>query len=287
MVCLNSDCVAKFDLMKNIVFNKTSFIALLLLCSLCASAQRWSKRRYELDAGVGLTNFMGDICSPRNSDMPVWVVPFKTTGYVADGILKYNFSGRHFGSVSVNMGYMGARETVQKRDKYYYRDGIAFNSFFTELAGRYEFQFIKEKVHRTVYRKLGETNLKNTTIPSYVFIGAGGIFNVGKFLWNDFEGEIKGKDRYNKTFCNVAPVVMGGLGTKLRVDRNTYLGIEAGWRVALNDGIDNCKGKNDPTEDSPWKFGKWFDQYQFIAVNLVFTMREKRNHAPNFKTIRR
>lgn len=269
------------------MLNRTAIVAILLLLSFGASAQSWSKRRYELHAGVGLTNFMGDICSPKKSEMPVWVLPFKTTGYTADGVLKYNFKGSHFGSVSVNMGYMGARETIQKKDKYYYRDGLAFNTFFTELGVRYEFQFIKEKTHKTVYRKLGETSLKNITLPSYLFLGMGGLFNVGKMCWNDFEGEVKGKERYKKTYCNVAPVLMGGLGSKLRIDRNTYIGVEAGWRFSFSDGIDNCRGKDAPTEDKPWTFGEWVDQYQFITVNLVFNMREKRNHMPNFKTIRR
>lgn len=272
--------------MRKLIFNRTVVVAILLLFCFGASAQSWSKRRYELHAGVGLTNFMGDICSPQKSEMPVWVVPFRTTGYVADGILKYNIKGRHYGSISVNMGYMGARETVEKRANYYYRDGIAFKSFFTEIAGRYEFQFIQEKKHRTVYRKLGQTKMRNFTMPSYLFVGAGGIFNVGNFLWNDFEGEIKGGDRYKEMFCNVAPVIMGGLGSKVRLNRSTYLGIEAGWRVALNDGIDHCKGKDNPVKDH-WVFGEWLDQYQFITASIVFTMREKRNHAPYFKSIRR
>lgn len=273
--------------MKLRMLNRTFVVVFLLLCAFAVSAQSWSRRRYELQVGGGLTNFMGDICSPRNSDMPVWVLPFKTTGYVVDGILKYNIKKRHFGSVAVNIGYMGARETVEKRSKYYYRDGMAFKSLFTEISARYEFQFIKERTHRTVYRKLGETNLKNLTVPSYLFVGAGGLFNVGNFFWNDFEGEIKGKERYKKAYFNVSPVIIGGLGSKVRVNKNTYLGIEAGWRVALNDGIDNCNGNKKPTVERPWRFGKWVDQYQFVTASIVYTMREKRNHTPNFKTIRR
>lgn len=259
-------------------------VSVLLLCAISTSAQRWNARRYELHVGLGLTNFMGDVCSPKNSDLPVWVVPFRTTGYVADGILKYNIKGRHYGSASLNLGYMGARETIEKRTNYYYRDGIAFKSGFAELAARYEFMFIKEKTHRTVYRKLGETRFKNFTMPSYLFVGAGGYFSYGKFYWNDK----KGRERFNENFFNVSPVLMGGFGGKVRIGWNLYAGFEAGWRVAIGDGIDNCDGKKgSPVEDMNWVFGKWIDQYQFVTANIVFKMREKRNHMPNFKTIRR
>jgi len=255
-----------------------------------ASGQRkktakWNSRKYEAHIGLGFTNFMGDICSPK-SDMPVWVLPFKTTGYTSDAILKYNLGGRHYVGTSLFLGYMGARETIQKQTKYYYRDGIAFKSFFTEVAARYEFQIIRERRRKTVYRRLGETRLKNTTVPSYLFAGVGGIFNVGNIYWND----PKGLERFSKNYTNICPVVMGGLGSKIRIDRNTYIGIEAGWRVALGDGIDNCKGKEGYVEEKPWTkwpYGKWIDQYQFVTVSLVVTMREKRNHMPNFRSIRR
>ncbi len=272
---------------------KRSILVILIIgiCTPIVSAQKkkttkWNARKYEAHIGLGLTNFMGDICSPRKTDAFVWVVPFKTTGYTADAMLKYNLGGRHYVGSSVFMGYMAARETIQKQTKYYYRDGIAFKSFFTEISARYEFQIIRERRRRTIYRQLGETRLKNTTFPSYIFAGAGGIFNIGNIYWND----AKGLERFSKGYMNIAPVVMGGLGTKLRIDRNTYIGVEAGWRVALSDGIDNCNGNKPYDESKPWTkhhYGKWIDQYQFVTVSLVVSMREKRNHMPNFRTIRR
>ena len=58
---------------KKILLNRTAVIAILLLLSFGASAQRWSKRRYEMHVGAGLTNFMGDICAPKNDGFPGWV----------------------------------------------------------------------------------------------------------------------------------------------------------------------------------------------------------------------
>ena len=287
--------------MKKTLLNRIIILIVAILCcsgtyaagkggvkSSSKSLNKWSQRRYEMHTGLGFTNFMGDICSPRSSSKQVWILPFKTTGYVSNGLLKYQLTERQYVSGGVSVGYMAARETIQKQAKYYYRDGITFKTGFAELAARYEFMFIKEKNRRNVYRSLNETKLKNFTMPSYIFIGVGGIFNAGNFYWNDFTSKpIKGRDRYHEFYYNFAPVVMGGVGCKVRVDRNTYVGVELGNRLAINDGIDHCDGNKSPTEDHPWHFGKWFDQYQFATVSLVFKMREKRNHMPNFKTIGR
>lgn len=289
---------------KKLLFQLTLSVALLFCClgafaaggggvkSGSKSIKKWDRRRYELHVGLGMNNFMGDICSPRSSSKQVWVLPFKTTGYVSNGLLKYQLAERHFISGGVSVGYMAARETVQKQAKYYYRDGITFKTGFAEVAARYEFMFIKEKTRRNVYRSLNETKLKNFTMPSYIFIGVGGLLNAGNFYWNDFnEKPFKGRDRYHEFYYNFAPVIMGGLGCKVRIDRNTYVGFEVGNRLAINDGIDYCDSKGRPKSDSHeeindhWRFGKWFDQYQFATVSLVFKMREKRNHMPNFKTL--
>lgn len=269
-------------------FCRFVLIALMVLCCTGVSAQKWNKPRYELHAGLGLTNFMGDVCSPNDADRMIWFLPFRTTGYLADGILKYNVKGRHYVSGSLNIGYMAARETIEKRTHYYYRDGIAFKSGFAELGLRYEFEFVKEREHKTVYRKLGETKLKNFTMPSYLFAGVGGYFSYGKFLWND----PMGRERFSKGYGSFAPVVMLGIGSKVRVQRNVYIGAEFGLREVLGDNVDGADGRKDsptPSDDinRRWRFGKWIDQYQFVAVNVVFKMREKRNHMPNFKTIRR
>lgn len=271
-------------------FFRLTIILLLVLCFTGASAQKWNKRNYELHAGLGVTNFMGDVCSPKDPDRTMWILPFRTTGYLADGILKYNIKGRHFVSGSLNLGYMAARETIEKQTYYYYRNGIAFKSGFAELGFRYEFEFIKERAHKTVYRKLGETKLKNFTMPSYVFAGVGGYASYGKFFWNDKLG----RDRFSKPYHSFAPVVMLGVGTKVRVASDLYVGAEFGIREVIGDNVDGANGRKDRKSATPselvnnsYKFGKWIDQYQFVSVNVAFKLREKRNHLPNFKTLRR
>ena len=255
--------------MKKTLLNRFVLLLTALLCctgafaagkggvkSSSKSLSKWSQRRYELHTGIGVTNFMGDVCSPRSASKQAWILPFKTTGYVSNGLLKYQLTERQYVSGGLSVGYM--------------------------------VMFIKEKTRRNVYRSLNETKLKNFTMPSYIFIGVGGMFNAGNFYWNDFTSKpVKGRERYHEFYYNFAPVIMGGLGCKIRIDRNTYVGFEFGNRLALSDGIDHCDGNKERTEEHPWIFGKWVDQYQFLTASLVYKMREKRNHMPNFKTIGR
>ena len=85
---------------------------------------------------------------------------------------------------------------------------------------------------------------------------------------------------------------MLGVGSKVRIARNMYVGAEFGIREVIGDNVDGVNGRKEMGSQTPskyinrLKFGKWIDQYQFVSVNIAFKFREKRNHLPNFKTIR-
>ena len=100
------------------------------------------------------------------------------------------------------------------------------------------------------------------------------MINLGNFYQNTQDG----RDRTKEFYTNVAPILPIGIGTKMRLDYNMYLNLEAGWRFTLSDGIDNAKNK-----DNPDQFGPWYDQYQFVTLNLVYKLRAKRNKMPNFR----
>ena len=272
------------------VFGAIAFtIAATLLVPKSADAVNRRFQRYELQLGVGLDNFMGDICSPRNADLPAWVIP-QTIGVVGNVGMKYNLSRRdecrcllsstQSIGASLFFGQLRAEEVEKNIDKFYYRNGIGFNTFFVELSMRYEWYFIKDKKRHFKYKKVGRPIIKRATIaPSYLFVGAGGLLNTGKFFWDNKDGH------QSDRFTNIAPVLMGGIGTKLRINRGVSFGLEFGMRMALDDNIDTCDGNVETTPTKPWIFGKWIDQYQFITANVTFKIREKKNGWPDFRSI--
>lgn len=245
--------------------------------------------RYELSLGGGLCNFMGDICSPKKSSTQVWIVPKGTTGFIVNTGLKYNLGHRdecgflklseHTIGGSLRFGQMRAEDPINN-DAYWARN-IGFTTFFAEMSLRYEWYFIPEKPNHIIFKHVGKPIMKSPTrMPAYLFGGIGGLINFGHLY------RFKEKETiFEQGYLNLAPVVQFGAGVKYRVVQGVCFTLEGGWNWALSDGLDNCKGGQEPTADIPWKFGNYIDQYQYVILGVALKLRETKNHLPDFKSI--
>ncbi len=245
------------------------YIIIFILFTVQGHSQAWSRYKYEFYYGAGLTNFMGDVCAPTNSDKLIWINFFNTIGITGNAGLRYKFADRQYVRGSLFLGQLYGEDPAND-PKYWYR-GISFNSFFTEISVKYEFMIWKEKKRVTVYRKLGESAFKNFSMPTYLFIGAGGIFNVGKF------SNKRGLNLSEVSYTNFAPVIPFGIGFKYKINKLTYINLEAEWHFTITDGIDNAIGT---PENS---YGEWYDQYQSITFNIVHKLRQNQNGTPKFR----
>jgi hypothetical protein len=240
-------------------------IILFLTCSLSANifAQGFSLYKYEFYYGIGGSNLMADVCAPKNTNQLVWVKFFNTVGFMGDVGLRYNFADRQYANVNLSLGQLYAKDLTEDPD--YWDAGRKINTFFTEITGRYEYVIVKEKKKKTVYRMLGESFLKNINVPTYLFIGAGGMFNIGNFAKTDPSGE----NVQNELYSNFSFVIPYGIGFKTRLSNTSQLNLEVGLRFAFSDNIDNVKNG-------------WYDQYQFITFNYVKKLRANKNGLPKF-----
>lgn len=249
---------------------KDGLIMLILTAlTLSLSGQNWNSRRYEVFYGIGASNFMGDIASPSNPDKHIWIHFFNTVGPMSNVGLRYQYKGRHYFKGALALGQLYA-EDVPDNSSWNYR-GYKMASFFTELSTQYEFLIFKEKQKSTIYRQLGETPLKNLSIPTYIFIGVGCLFNTGTFI------NQSGQTLQTESFSNISPAFPLGLGFKFRFSKYTYGNIETGLRLTLNDGIDNAKGSESSS------FGDYMDQYQFFTINIIHKLRSTKKGFPLFK----
>ncbi len=252
---------------------KNTILILIIFLSLQSYGQRWNQRKYEFYYGIGLVNLMSDIGVPTDASKPIWMNFFNTIGYAGNAGLKYNFKGRQYIRASLFLGQLYA-EDVANDPNYYYR-GYRMSSFFTELSVKYELLVIKEKKRSTVYRQLGESKLKNFSVPTYLFIGLGGTFNTGSL------NQAKDHETISENFMNIAAVVPIGLGFKFRASKYTSINLEAGIRIAFSDKLDYAwKGKN-PL--SPNEFGSYLDQYQTLTINVIHKLRSNKKGLPKFK----
>jgi outer membrane protein W len=256
------------------MMKKIASILFLLALTLQGYSQIWSRYKYEGYYGLGFTNFMGDIPAPTK-DHPtgnfLWVNLFNTIGYTANAGLRYNFKEKQFLNGSIFIGQLYGKDPAEN-PKYWDR-GIQFRSTFMEFTGKYEYQIIKEKKKSTVYRKLGESALKNISIPTYIFMGAGGILSVGKSTTIINEG----KNTVSENYIKFAPVIPFGVGFKYRLNRLTYLNMEVSTRIAIGDKLDNAAGKENSS------FGSWIDQYQSITFKISHKLRQNQNVTPKFR----
>lgn len=258
------------------LFNKMKFMRNLyiifvffLLIPLLGNSQAYHRLKYELYYGIGGSNLMGDVSAPSDPNKLIWVKMFNTIGPVGNIGLRYNIENRHHVNGKIFLGQLYAEDPTG--DPNFWDRGLRSSSFFTEISANYEFFIVQPKRRQTVYRMLGETSLKNLSIPTYVFIGVGGIVNFGTFT------QRQDKVVISEFHFNAAPVVPLGIGFKTSISRNTMFGIEAGYRLAINDKIDFASGKESTS------FGEWYDQYQFITFNLSHKIRSNTNGWPKFK----
>lgn len=253
---------------------KKNIILLLILFSILSistKAQSWKRLKYEFYYGIGISNFMGDIMAPKNKEAVIWADFFNTMGPIANVGLRYFAKERHHFSGNASIGQFYAKETPNTY-KFYYR-GLKFSSAFLELSLRYEYLFLKERSRRTVYRKFGESKWKNFMIPSYLFIGIGGLVNGGTVTHN------YNKMSQKKNYVNGAFVIPYGIGFKAKVRHLLYINLEIGARFTFSDGIDYVKKDN----FSNIQGGSFVDQYGFISVNIVHKLATDRKGMPKFK----
>ena len=242
-------------------------------------SQRWSRYKYEFYYGIGATNFMGDV-GARNTNAITPITEFvyvdfwNTIGFTTNAGLRYHFKDRQYVRANLFLGQLYANEP-RNDDKSWGRS-IKFNSFYTELAVKYEFMIIKESKRTTIYRKLGESRFKNFSLPTYLFIGVGGTFNTGKLT------AARDLSVVTLNYTNFAPVIPFGIGFKYRINKLTYINLEAEWHFTLSDGIDNFS-KDTYLEVGVGDVGDWYDQYQTITLNIVYKLRQNQNGLPRFK----
>ncbi|MDY0279592.1 MAG: DUF6089 family protein [Salinivirgaceae bacterium] len=295
-----------------------SFMLFISVLTVQGQRYNWKKLRYEVYFGGGLSNFMGDVGTPLNQGLKtyLWINPqaIRPVGQIGG---KMAFSDRTKLRANLAVGLLA------NKDRYggYPERGLEFRSPIIELSGIYEYFIIKEQKKKTSYRWLNlPRRFKNALIPTYVFAGLSGIyFNPQAYTlgeWHNLhplhtEGQgLPGQKKHYSRFSLAVPI---GIGVKFKVSQYRSISIEAGWRVALTDYIDDVSvgslvtvnemrdnfgdmaailyyrrhgSSTEPTTHNTKgviRGGKWIDQYQFVMVNYSAILKTNRKGGPKLK----
>lgn len=253
------------------------FFIIFVFISLCvyqSQAQRWKKYRYEFSYGIGMTNFMGDVGAPEQKLITqyFYLNPyfFRPIGNVGLG---YIMLERVHVKSNIHFGWLSADDRYGDHAP----RGLKFRSFIVEPSIQLNVYLVKEKRKRNIYRSNNKfrRKLKNVSIPTYFFVGIGGVLvntnleSIGGYNPNYYPDDNTHIGK-KTSFTATVPI---GLGFRYRLTNRINLGLEASLRYTVSDIVDNY---------NPYA-GQWIDSYQFLVFSLNYKLKSARSGLPRFK----
>jgi len=245
------------------------FSMVVLLCAPYSGAQLWKMKRYEATAGLGTSQFYGDVGGYTNGENALGLkdITFRQTRFNVNGAFRYFFYDNL--AVRLSFSYVMLHAT-DERGSNEDRGYEAVTSLFEpSLTGEYYFVRNRERnsfLFQT-YRGRSRNRLKDfwRSIDVYALTGIGGAaFYVHP---NDLLAE---RDMPTSGFTAIIPL---GIGAKLAFDPNILFGVELTGRYAFSDYLDGYT--------SDWSTRN--DVYHTFSVTFNYRIRTARNGLPAFR----
>jgi hypothetical protein len=244
---------------------------LILVLTSSGNAQLWKMRRYEVSAGIGTTQFFGDIggYSQGENILGLKDISFNQTRLNINTAFKYRILNDV--TVRLNMSFGSFHSTDEKgsnEDR-----GFESKTMFFEPAIIGEYYFIRNKGDNSFLLMKGSSYpFRKRFFPMldcYVFTGFGGLsYNV------------KPNDKLEPFVTETGgftPVIPVGLGANLTYSGTYNFGIELGARYTFSDNIDGYTSA----------YSKSNDMYYMLNFTFTYKIRTKENGLPTFKMMGR
>ncbi len=209
------------------------------------SSSRWKAYRYELNFGIGASNFLGDLGGANQIGTHfVKDLELSQTRFAMSAGLRYKLSQRLAIHPNITYGKVAGDDALTQEFFRNHRN-LNFKSNIWEVNTNLEFFFLKESVgHR--YKLRGVRGQRGYEFAGYVFAGIGAFhFNPkGEYEGNWYElqplgtegqGLVESREKYKRTqIC-----IPMGIGFKYTIDRRWGLSLEYGLRYTFTDYIDD------------------------------------------------
>ena len=242
------------------------FIIVLFFTGQIIQAQLWKSKRYEATAGIGTTQFFGDIggFSPTENILGFKDISLKQTRFNISTSLRYRILEDVAVRLNLAFGYLHATD---KKGSNVSRGYEAITSIF-EPSIIAEYYFIKNRTENSYIfnnnRGKVFTNLMSS-LDFYVFGGVGGL----KYI-------VKGNDALIARGMNTGGFTLAvpvGLGTNFTYSADFNFGIEIGGRYTPSDYIDGFTSQ----------YSKSNDVYYFLNATITYKMKTGTNGLPAFR----
>ncbi len=222
-----------------------ALLAIIILLPESSSAQRWKRQRYEFSAGIGISNFLGELGGANQIGTHYFKdLEWSQTRLALAVGLRYKL-GNYFALKShLTYGRVSGDDKLTQEFFRNYRN-LSFFSDIYEFNINFEGAFQQEQVgHRYRLRKV--RGIRGYELYTYAFIGAG-VFHMDpktefkgtsirlQPLGTEGQGLVASRSKYSLfQFC--IPV---GIGFKYTIDRQWGVGLELGLRKTFTDYIDD------------------------------------------------
>lgn len=246
---------------------KSVLVILLLIAAMqFAGAQLWKISKWEVTAGLGMTQFFGDVGGYSIGDnfLGFKDISYLHTRFDFNGNLKYRFTRNINGRVSLSYGKFHATD---KRGSNENRPFEASTSFF-EPALIGEYYFIKNKSeNKYTFLKKQILTLNDffSSLDIFAFTGAG--LNSYNVKANE---ALAGKGLPNSGLTMVIPF---GIGVNIIYSADLSFGLELGGRYVFTDYLDGFTSQ----------YSKANDVYYLFNLTATYKLRTKANRFPIFR----
>jgi hypothetical protein len=252
---------------------KRAAVVIILFCFLLQISpgqELWRRQRYEAMAGVGTTQFFGDVggFSKGKNIIGLKDISFSQTRFNLSAGFKYRVLKDL--NVRLNLAY-GMLHATDKRGSNEARGYEASTSIF-EPSVIGEYYFIKSSLGESYLFSSGRGGFNGnifSALEFYTFLGVGGVsYNVSPNAKLEAVGQKSG---------GFAPVIPVGVGATLLFRPQYNLGIELGGRYAFSDYLDGYTSQHSSSNDV----------YYFLSVTFTYKIRTEDNGLPSFLSKRR
>jgi hypothetical protein len=240
-------------------------ISALIFISSTLNAQLWKLKRYEVTAGIGVTQFFGDIGGFSKDKNLLGLKDFilhqtrlnlslgMKYRILEDVSVRFNFAMGYFHSTDVK----GSNEIR----------GLESSTLFFEPALIGEYYFIKNSRENSFLLMKGKENAPRSffsKLDFYAFAGIGGLsFKVNP-------NELLEQTVTKKNGFTI--IIPAGVGVKMLHTSNSSLGIELGGRYSFSDLIDGYTSSASKSNDV----------YYFLNFIFTYKIKTGENGLPSF-----
>jgi hypothetical protein len=247
-----------------------AFLLLLIIIPTLVSAQRWKRQRYEWVAGVGATQFLGDL-GGRNQVGSDWFFDLDaaSTRYVVNLGFRYKISQYVSVKTGLTFGEIAANDKFTD-EPYRNNRNLHFRSPVVEWATQMEVSWMRESIgSRYKIRRVRGRGRKGSQVYVYGFAGVALLYMNPMAKYNGKWHSLKplhteGQDFVpsRTEYSNWQLTIPFGVGMKYALDKKSSIGLEYGLRKTFTDYVDDVS--------TSYVYSKWAPNALAIQQTLGY-----------------